>query len=102
MFPPGLNYEMVAFYNITLGVFDGAGGHSISLEFSVNITDDVDERPVIQNLPNNITIIAENFTTPQLVYGFDVATEHGLNLAFEFEIEPDDGRFYLYPSGSIV
>ena len=101
IFPPGLDYEQAGYYNVTLEVFDGAGGHSASVEFTVNITDEVIERPKIVNLPYNVSILQDNYTEPQLVYQFDVPADGDPNLSLRFEIQPDDGKFYLHPEGGM-
>ena len=99
VFPPGLDYETAPSYNVTLQVLDGAGGHSISLEFTVDVENEAVERPTLLDLPASVSITEDNFTQPQLMWEFNVAVNDDPNLSFWFEVEPDNDNFYLYPVG---
>ena len=96
MDPTSLDYESVTEYELIFKVTDPSG-----LEDYVTITvpiTDVNEKPVIQNLPDDAYIV-EGSTGSFSVFDVDADDEDGDSLAYSISTWPDSAPFVITSSG---
>ena len=94
--PSSLNYELVSEYQLFLKVSDPSG-----LDDYMNITvpiTDVNEKPVIQNLPDDAYIV-EGSTGSFSVFHVNVIDEDGDSLTYSISSFPGNAPFYITASG---
>ena len=94
--PSSLNYELVSEYKLFFKVSDPSG-----LDDYVNITvpiTDVNEKPVIQNLPDDAYIV-EGSAGSFSVFDVNVIDEDGDNLTYSISGLTNTAPFYITASG---
>ena len=96
--PSSLNYELMSEYELFFKVSDPSG-----LDDYVNITvpiTDVNEKPVIQNLPDD-AYIAEGSTGSFSVFDVNTIDVDGDSLTYSIFITPVSSSFYI-SSGELI
>ena len=96
--PPSLNYELVSEYTLLVKITDPYG-----LDDHVNITvpiTDVNEKPVIQNLPDDAYIV-EGSTGSFNVFDVKSVDADGDLLTYTLSTLPENGPFFITASGEL-
>ena len=98
MIPSALDYETKPFYNLTITVSD-AGNLTAVREISINILD-VNEAPVIQNLPDTVTI-AEDVMGKIPVLTVITVDQDGDVINYSMSSNPSSAPFEINAAGWI-
>ena len=96
--PPSLNYEVVSEYTLFVKVTDPSG-----LDDYMNITvpiTDVNEKPAIQNLPDDAYIV-EGSTGSFSVFDVKSVDVDGDSLTYTLSTFPDNAPFFITASGEL-
>ena len=91
MFPPGLDHEVVDFYELTLTLSDSFGNVVLST-LNVTVSDGLDP-PTLTNLPDEVDIL-ENVTNGDVIFNISATDIQGDPISYSITSFPD-GPFYL-------
>ena len=97
--PSTLNYELVSQYQLFFKVSDPSGLDDY-MDIFVPITD-VNENPVIQNLPDDAYIV-EGSTGGVSVFDVNAIDVDGDSLAYIISTWPDNTAFYVTNTGETI
>lgn len=89
--PPGLDFEVTAFYVLTFTSTDG--NHVVSASVNLTVLDGP-EAPVIHNLPATVHVY-ENVTTSTVLYVINATDFEGDQITYSMSATPDEDNFYL-------
>ena len=89
--PPGLDFEVTPFYELTFTASDGS--HVVSARVNLTVLDGP-EAPVIHNLPT-VIYVYENMTVATVVYVINATDFEGDVITYSMTANPNQGNFIL-------
>lgn len=91
-----VDYETASYYELTVAVSD-PGGLSASATLTISITD-VQEPPVISNMPSSDISVSESETTAAVIFTVTATDPEGDVIIYSLSPAPNDGKFNIHGS----